>query len=248
MKPSTSSSASLPGSTLQTALERGRAGKAATLLTKAFGEPLQAIQDKRLPERLLQQCVAILQSDNQHGYGQRTVAAGNLSLLEGFEFCRKKPFGQVFPLAPEVVVDRVRGYCGVHFPAFCAGEVLRTLRPITHIRLSAVAAAIDFDHDHLVTHQYDSQPLALDALGPVHLFPQVPAGSQAIVVVGIGLRLLQVFNGTAYEMRDGGKAALQVTKVAKPDALKPVSVAPMQVLPEELLPTEGFCPKPRPKK
>ena len=212
MSTSTSKSKKLPVRTAENASEFGRAGKGARLICTAFHKQLKDIKDGTQNSRLISKLTQIIQSDPLNGRGKRTIAAGDISLLEGFDFCIKKQLLRTFHVQPAIKIDRERGLCTLRFPSFTPMDEVSTKGNITHILITAAAAELDFDKERFVTSSQSSEFLPLHE--PVNCTLQfaIPAGSRLPIVLAIGIRLLQVINGEPYEMKQGGKLALQVVK------------------------------------
>lgn len=200
---------------LENTSEFGRAGKGVRLICTAFHKQLQAIKDSTQHRRLVSKLTQIIQTDPVHGRGQRTLADGDMSLLEGFDFCIQRQLLRLLHIQPIVQIDREGGLCKVYFPDFTPAYELSTEANITHIQLTAAAAELDFEKERFVTSSRSSELLSLQALATVDLDCEIPFDSPLPIVVVVGVRLLQVVNGAPYEMMQGGKIALQVVKAEK---------------------------------
>lgn len=193
--------------------EFGRAGKGTRLICKAFHKQLKDINDPRLYGRLTSKLTQIIQSDPVHGRGQRTIAAGDISLLEGFDFCNKKQLLRHLHVQPVVTIDRALGQCSVQFPAFSPADDVSAKDNITHLSITAVVTEVDFEKERFITYTHTTDPLSMKEDCAGFVMPLTfPAGSRLPIVVAVGLKLLQVVNGYSYEMIDGGKLALQIVK------------------------------------
>lgn len=192
-----------------------RACQGARLICTAFHQPLQVIRDPTQHRRLVSKLTQIIQSDPLHEPGKRVLAAGDMSLLEGFDFCIKQPMLRLFPVFPTVLINRAAGYCRVDFPTFIPATAVSTQATITHISLTAVVAELDFEQERFVSDVFTTKPLPKEAEVGLALPLSIPAGSRLPIVVAVGIRLLQVINGAPYELMQGGKVALQVVKAER---------------------------------
>ena len=206
---------------IENASEFGAAGKGVRLFCNAFHKQLKDIKDMTLSGRLISKFTQIIQSDPVHARGQRTIAAGDISLLEGLDFCNKKPLLRILHVQPVITIDRALGQCLVQFPPFNPDHDVSVKKSVTHLSITAVISEVDFDKERFVTYTHTTDPLSLTGNCAGFAIPLTfPAGSRLPIIVAVGVTLLQVVNGQAYEMVEGGKLALQVVK-AENGSLKP---------------------------
>ncbi|GAA4306098.1 hypothetical protein GCM10023163_31100 [Aestuariibaculum suncheonense] len=72
--------------TRENGMEFGRAGKGGKVIRHAIRVLLQHARDKRVVSRLAKTLLAIIKTDPINGRGDRTITAGNMHLLNKFEF------------------------------------------------------------------------------------------------------------------------------------------------------------------
>lgn len=148
-----------------------------------------------------------------HGLGERKIEAGDITLLEGFDFNIKYQLLRVFHLPVSVSVNRADGKCVVQFPAFIPQEKLPAEGNITHVKLLAAVTEIDFEREQFTTHTSYSKALPVREAASVVLAPEITLGAGLPLLVAIGIQFLQIVNGTSYAMK-GGSVPLQIVKAA----------------------------------
>ncbi len=195
--------------------EFGNAGKGAKLIRATFNQALRLVKDRRLTGNLVKMLVRVVQSDTVHERGQRRVSAGNLSLLEGFEFNSGSRLDQVLYAPYTVTVDRAEGEVSVSVSPFVPAQAVIAPGGTTHCRVIAAAAAVDFEAgsysgslDQSADVPYDQQPVTLPALSC-----NVPAESTLPLLVVFGVQFMQEVNGSMYPLQNGAFNALAVVKV-----------------------------------
>jgi len=87
--------------------EFGRAGKASKLLRNALKVPISKTADNKVASRLTTALLKVIQADTTNAKGKRTVIAGDLSLLLGFEFNRNNGLDDKVKAAHSVSFDRI---------------------------------------------------------------------------------------------------------------------------------------------
>jgi len=89
--------------------EFGRAGKASKLLRNALKVPISKSADNQVASRLTTALLKVIQADTTNARGERTVLAGDLSLLVGFEFNKNNALDNMIKAAHTVAFDRTTG-------------------------------------------------------------------------------------------------------------------------------------------
>src|SRR5690606_26925560 len=115
--------------------EFGHAGSTGKLIRGAFRSLIGRAKDNRVTSRLHKVLMGILQTDDGHPRGARTVEGGDLALLAGFEFNGNAPLSAAvfFPWA--VNIDRVAGSVDFDLEAFTPIEALSAPGGATHFRI-----------------------------------------------------------------------------------------------------------------
>lgn len=205
----------LPGHSprsMENAIEFGRCGKGTRLLLTAFGSLLSVRKELHQASRLNSRMMKVLQSDPVNGRGERTVPAGDMTLLEGFDFFNKKPLLRLLMAPFHASIDRSAGHCTIDVPAFDASAYIRYDGNYTHLVFVAAAAVLDFDRETFIVDSVRSE--LLDIRQPVEVMLQtlIPARSKLPIVLVLGLEMHQVVNGRAYIMSLNGPLALHVVR------------------------------------
>jgi len=194
--------------------EFGAAGKGAKLLRAAFNAVLPGIADKRMTSRLVQVLMRIVHTDSTHDRGARTIAAGDMALLEGFEFNQGSQLGNTLSALYTATADRAAGAADIVLPAFTPQLAIAAPAGTTHFRLMAAAAEADFAAGSYTVSQSETDDLPYDhqsvALPPLSC--SLTAGGALPVFLVLGIRFLQAVNGKMYPLQNGAFNALALVK------------------------------------
>ncbi len=188
-----------------------RTSKASRLICNAFFKFLQSVKDPKQNKRLTSKLYEIIQTDTIHGRGERTVGAGDVSLLEGFDFCMTQQLHRLLLTPVTGTIDRATGICTIAAAPFTPARDMCITGNVTHVQFFAAAGELDFGRERFVTNVQQTEALPLNESIHLILAPTVPKDSRKTILVALGIRLLQVVNGQVYEM-SGTRAAFHVVK------------------------------------
>ncbi|MCW3074295.1 MAG: hypothetical protein JWP69_1364 [Flaviaesturariibacter sp.] len=202
--------------TRENGAEFGRAGKAGKLLRHAFRAVLQNASDARMVGRLTKDMVRVIQADATNARGLRNVIDGEAELLEGFEFNADSPLNTTVYAPIVTSINRVTGAISVSLDSFVPANMIAAPSGTTHYRLTAMAAAIDFEGQRFDVDSADSNPLAWNASpsASLNLTMSLPAASTHPLFVVLGAAFYQDVNGVQYPLKNGAFNALALVKVS----------------------------------
>jgi hypothetical protein len=185
----------------------GRAIKCNTLICDAFHKQLFNLREEHPDCRLFSRVFKVLQSDELHPAGSRKITSGNLGLLEGYDFNNRKPLHRIFNGRFDVLINRSKGVCLLDIPAFDPVRELRWEGRVTHVKIQAAAAVLDFRSMKFLTAGEESGFLDVQGLVSTRLQLSLPARTRRPIVVVMGIEFYQ-FVGSRYFMRqqDGAKS------------------------------------------
>lgn len=197
-------------------LEFGNAGKAGKLVRSAFSGITQHARDSRMTGRLVQELMKIVKTDATNARGQRTVANGELGLLEGFEFNAGAKLSTILRAPYVAAIDRPSGTLTVNFPSFVPIDTLDAPAGTTHFKVIAAGAEIDFG---AVTHNAQEQESAMlpwtsANSGLINLSVNLTANSRLPLFLSLGVQFYQQVNGIFYALKDGSANAVSMIKVS----------------------------------
>lgn len=201
---------------MEHALEFGRSGTGGRLVLTAFNRLLKDQKEKYQLSRLSSRMLRVIQSDPVNGRGERVVSAGDISLLEGYDFYSKHPLLKVFQSPVHTQIDRIGGLCTIGIPSFDARDQIFYEGHYTHMVFIAAATILDFDRDNFVTEIVRSSYLDRKEPVEVRLQASIPAHSKLPIVLALGLEFYQVVNGQAYIM--GGQKKQLALRIVKTEA------------------------------
>jgi len=195
--------------------EFGRAGKTGKVIRAAFSSLLSQVADNRVVSRLLQAIMVAQKSDTTSARGERSIIAGDATLLERFDFNIKSPLGAVLLAQFSTTVNRVTGATTITIPAFVPVKTIKAPDGATHFKVLGAAAAIDFANETFVTVNSTSASIAygLQEAGEITLTQQLPANSKDYLFLVLGIEFYQQFNGNLYPLNSGNFNALTIVKV-----------------------------------
>lgn len=167
-----------------------------------------------MESRLLARVFSVLRSDGLHAVGSRKMTAGQLGLLEGFEFNKRKRLPRIFNGTFHVSINRRKGVCVLDVPAFDPVHNLRWPGRVTHFKILAAVAVLDFRGMKYLTSSEESGFLDVQQLVAARLPLSLPARTRRPIVVVMGIEFYQ-FAGSRYFLRqqDGVKSLTIVKAV-----------------------------------
>ena len=195
--------------------EFGRAGQGSKLLRNAFKSLLTLCADRQVHSRLTKALMKTIKADAIRGRGERHVAHGGATLLEGFEFNIASPLHSVFHGKFETSINRVKGTMQVNIAACVPVKDLTPPPGATHCRFVMGAGEVDFERAVMAAAFAQSADLLVsDAANiPVALETAVTTGSGHPLFLVLGVVFGQHVNGEVYDLTAGDSNALMLGKV-----------------------------------
>ncbi len=207
--------------------EFGRAGRAGRIIRNAFRLLIQNASDSRVTSRLTTEILRVIKTDTTNVRGERQVSAGDLSLLEGFDFNIEGKLSTTLYAQYNPIVDRAGGNMGVQIPEFIPGNTVAFPSGATHFKFLTGAAEVDFENESFLFNQLESPEIELGPQPEAASQLDIPitADSELDLFLVLGLDFLQEVNGVMYPLRSGSYNPLTIIavdeapEVAAPDAL-----------------------------
>ncbi|NII29276.1 hypothetical protein HB364_29625 [Pseudoflavitalea sp. X16] len=201
--------------TRENAAEFARAGKAAKLMRTIFREVTIIAKDRITQARLVQVFSRIIATDPVNGRGERTANQGDLLQLQGFNFNERAGVRDSFFVRCPVSVNRAAGQAAVSIPAFIPRNMVQQVSGITHFRIVAAAATINFDTEAYEFAMQSTPELSwnYDPIAPTLLTMALPANSQDTIVVALGIEYYQRVNSRSYALKTGEHNATSIVAV-----------------------------------
>lgn len=194
--------------------EFANAGKACRTLRLAFQSMAQGA-DKRMTGRLQQTLMKCLKADTLSARGSRTVATGNLSFLQGFDFNVSGKLA-VTLLAPySCSISRTTGQNTLTVPPFVPSISLSAPLGATHFKLEAAMTEIDFASGAYTTDTADSGFLSIDSnpTGTNTLQLNATANTTLPLLTVLAVHFYQEVNQQYYALNHGGFDAANIINV-----------------------------------
>jgi hypothetical protein len=197
--------------------EFARAGKAAKLLRSIFRNVTINAKDKITHARLVKVASRIILTDPVNERGKRTVNNGDVLQLLDFNFNERSGIKDVLFVRCPVNFNRMLGEVTVNIPSFVPRNSVLHARGVTHVRIVAAAAAINFDTGQ---HEYAMQetaelPYNTDPTQAATLTLALPANSTDTIVAVLGIEYYQRVNTRSYALKTGEHNATSIVLVDK---------------------------------
>ena len=148
--------------TLNNAAEFKRATLAAMQLRHAFHAALKPIKDVWLSGRMNALLLETIKSDQVSRWGERCVQNGQVSRLEGFNFCKNTKLDAVFPVGCNSELDPVTGKMNIDIPSFIPQQKLAPPGGATFFKIISVAASAGFAKELPIGYVQESGLMAID--------------------------------------------------------------------------------------
>ena len=177
-----------------------RAGKAGKLLTDSFRVLTNGTSDGRMAARLSREMSKVLKTDLVSDRGQRTVAAGDVTLLRGFDFNNNARLSSVFFAPYTTQVDRAAGTLIVNIPAFVPATMLKAPPGATHFSIVSGGAEVNFSENRQTGINATTGELVCGTQteAAITLSNALPANSTQPLFLTLGVKFYQEVNGKLY--------------------------------------------------
>lgn len=195
--------------------EFARAGKSGRILRKAFESVLSKSGDRLMPARMQRMLMKVVQTDQANERGKRTVANGDLSLLEGFDFNATSSYSNTLKAILPCEIDRVSGELTVDVPAFVPQNKLFPPAGTSHYQFIVAGAEVDFETENfeIVEQQSDIRPFDKQLSAPLTLSVQLPAASVLPLFLILKIAFFQEVTGEKYPLQSGQFNCATLVKV-----------------------------------
>jgi hypothetical protein len=201
--------------TRENAKEFGLAAKAGHLMRESITSILAKAKDRRVTSRLVKDLMKVSHTDTTSARGERTPAAGDLTLLSGFNFNKNAVFNSTFEAPSTVTVDRVAGTIDIGILSFVPIDSMAAPQGATHFKIVMAGSEVDFD---AVTYNTDLQTTAIlpfdsTATTSISQSLSVSAGTVLPLFAYIGIQWYEQVNGNYYILNNHRNNCLAVVKV-----------------------------------
>jgi hypothetical protein len=201
--------------TRENGAEFGNAGKAGKLLRNAVKAVSQGSSDGRAVSRLTKLMMAVLKTDSVNRRGERSVANGDIEMLQGFQFNINAVLDTTFFAPFTAVIDRATGTLSVDIAAFVPERSVTRPEGATHFQIISAGAEVDFAGNVYVSANSSSAELLWDnvATAAVSLENVVTPNSTNPLFLLLGIEFSQQVNGEKYALRNGGFNSLAIVMI-----------------------------------
>ncbi|RAJ02393.1 hypothetical protein LX64_03406 [Chitinophaga skermanii] len=220
--------------------EFGKVAQVAANIRMAFSEITNLFPDSTMYRRLSSKLFEALKADTTHERGMRTVEAGNVTVLDDFQFNQQAKFYRTCNAKYKVTLDRSLGQAAVAFPAFTPLNEIRAPKNATHFKMVASIHAINFDNHQTETTCMVTNTLPLDApMVEAFVLPLTfLADDPRHLFVSVGIAFVEIENGRAYSVKGNRLNAMAIAEVfPKPAKLSALPSANKKAAKDAVPPT-----------
>jgi hypothetical protein len=156
----------------------------------------------------------MVKSDTTSARGERTVSAGDASLLNGFEFNNNSNLKNVF--FGEYGINFAENIAEVSIEAFNPSLNIQSADGATHAQFVMAAGTFDFNEltSAVAKAESTSVDLSVSAQDALTLTADASGVDGGIGIVILGILFWQQVNGELYKINNGAKNALRIVSVA----------------------------------
>lgn len=141
----------------------------------------------------------VIKADKFNTPGERNVHKGDLQLLEGYELNNDVPLSEILHGFYTSCIDPNSGSIRVYFPSFVPSQQIICPDNVTHCRIIAVGASLNFNYFNATIESNTSPliPLIENQVPAFSLNLQVPPrdGQAMMLILGISYIHLPTING-----------------------------------------------------
>ena len=202
--------------TRENGTEFGLAGTAGKTLRKSIHTLLLHVRDMKRVARLVKLIMHIaLTTDTTSVRGQRQLANGDSTLLNGFNFNSLALLEEVFYAPFSVIIDRVAGTITTNIASFVPIDKLLAPLGATHFKVLMSGSEIDFAGHTFNTDNQETAILPWDgtATALINSVATVTAGTTLPLFAYLGVQFYEMVNGNYYPLSSGKYNALGIVKV-----------------------------------
>jgi hypothetical protein len=186
------------------------------VLRNALRQLLQNASDSRVVSRLTREMMRVIQTDAINARGERTVTAGELEFLQGFDFNIDGKLGTTLYAPFSATIDRIAGTVEIALSPFVPAVMVAAPGGTTHFRIFAAGAEVDFDKNSSISQVSDSGIMPWDNVptAALSLNHTLTANSTQALFAVLGIEFLQEVNGVQYPLKNGAFNAMAIVKVS----------------------------------
>jgi hypothetical protein len=190
--------------------------KDATLLRRALGDAINGVRHSLLNSQMNKLLHRVAKQDGQNDYGSRHAAAGNISLLAGFDFNHELSLDKALPVKLQHNMDAATGVLQLELPSFIARRKKEFPKEATHFRIVSCGAIVDFAHDCYSNTIKTSDLLPLGKKTPdvICLEHRLKAGPGEVLLQVAGIQFYKVVNGKEELLKGGAMKVLAAARIA----------------------------------
>ena len=208
--------------TKEIAQEHACAKDGAKLIRKAFAVIMCEVKDLFIARRLVHEMGAVIKTDTSNPHGLRTIADGDIELLQGFNVNTDLDLKNVFKAPFTASIDRSNSSMQVDFPSVINPLLIQKPKKASHFRLTIAGASIDFRTGNYLCVAETGEHLLLgnkSTTAPT-LHVQLPPEGSAPLLLALGISFFREVDGQFQGIGKGQYNAVAIVAVSGSQALK----------------------------
>jgi hypothetical protein len=201
--------------TRENGAEFSRAGTASKVLRNALRSFLKDTKDSRMSVRLTKEMMRVIHADTTNARGSRTPMAGDITILNKFEFNENGKLASAFHVLYSGTINRVTGELSIQISEFVPANEIAGPEGASHCQLLMAAVEVDFNSGNYTLDTAESAVIALDQQPQAAQVLSAAVTPQSLnpLFLVFGVRFSQFVNGAQYPLRNGAFNALAIVDV-----------------------------------
>jgi hypothetical protein len=205
--------------------EFGLAAERSSAINDGFRGALSYVSDAGYFSRLTGLVKAIQLTDQTAPKGHRDPINGNMYLLEGFQYNKNALLDDILKVDYTTYIDPSTGTVHSQFASFSPKAAIEAPGGATHFQLLARGTALDPSVANTHCYETGTAPLPFHSkeTGFIELSLNIPVGTQALLLFGLGCMFYREEMGAFTPLRGGSFSITRVERIIHADGAASVA-------------------------
>lgn len=185
------------------------------LLRRALGSILDGVSCTTLNGHVNGLVHRVCKTDNEHDFGSRCAAGGDVSMLTGFDLNKKLSLDTVLLVQPVHSLDIATGMMKVRIASFIAYKRKVYSKEATHFRMVSGGVVLNFSNNGYSNNIQTSEllPLSRKTPGDIFLEHQMNGKPGDVLLQVVGIQLYKLVNGKEVLVKGGAVRILEAARI-----------------------------------
>jgi hypothetical protein len=185
------------------------------LLRKALRQAIDSVRHPNLNGMMIKMLYTMAKTDKHSRRPCRHAAAGEISLMEGFEFNHQLSLDQALPVKVTHNLDVASGVMQLELPAFIERRKKGFPKEATHFRIVSCGVVVDFESGKYRNdaHTSDLLPLGKQTPTAIRWEHQLKAAPGEVMVHVLAIEFYKVVPGKITLLKWGAAKILQAARM-----------------------------------